>query len=460
MVVSDDCSEDVPKMSEWESLVILIRGNLGPGCLNLPYAFARTGWALGIGLMVVVSVQGMYCMWLLARCKKIVGDDRIRTFTDLAIYSMGLPGRLIVDITLIAIQGGVCCVYVRLIATNAATALGAAGFSVSDFAALVGATVAFVPVSLFRFIAQLKCMSYLGNFSMLIAVFTVIVYSSMTIATDGTAGSMPASHRISDIFDCLSSLFFAFEGLGLVMPVENGMRRPQYFPNIMFLGMGTLSLLFISVGALASLAFPDIGTGSVTAFLVDQNSYWWFQFVNVAVSVAVFLTFPLQLFPAVEVVVDGLERRRARHANHRHASVVIEATTSEVAVENQHDPSNCRNEQVLLEDASEEVSSGGSPLMQWVCDKQNLVRVTAVLMCAVVAGAVENVGLLVSLVGAVGQTGLVMLPSIIHLQLQRLGLLSTGRLSNLIDVVVLIFCLVVMVFGTVSAVSDIIAAQS
>merc|ERR1712136_150427 len=171
-------------------------------------------------------------------------------------------------------------------------------------------------------------------------------------------------------------------------------------------------------------AFPDIGTGSVTAFLVDQNSYWWLQFVNVAVSVAVFLTFPLQLFPAVEVVVDGLERRRARHANKRHASVVIEAAASEVAVENQHDPSNCQIEQVLVEDASEEVSSGGSPLMQWVCDKQNLVRVTAVLMCAVVAGAVENVGLLVSLVGAVGQTGLV------------------------------------MVFGTVSAVSDIIAAQS
>merc|ERR1719414_2232684 len=241
---------------------------------------------------------------------------------------------------------------------------------------------------------------------------------------------MPASHRISDIFDCLSSLFFAFEGLGLVLPVENGMLRPQYFPNIMFLGMGTLSLLFISVGALASLAFPDIGTGSVTAFLVDQNSYWWFQFVNVAVSVAVFLTFPLQLFPAVEVVVDGLERRRARHANKRHASVVIEAATSEVAVENQHDPSNCQIEQVLVEDASEEVSSGGSPLMQWVCDKQNLVRVTAVLMCAVVAGAVENVGLLVSLVGAVVQTGLVMLPSIIHLQLQRLGLLSTGRFQS------------------------------
>ena len=43
------------RISDWEAYVHLVRGNLGPGCLNLPFAFAQTGWLLGSALMFIIA---------------------------------------------------------------------------------------------------------------------------------------------------------------------------------------------------------------------------------------------------------------------------------------------------------------------------------------------------------------------------------------------------------------------
>ena len=40
----------------------LVRGNFGPGCLNLPHVFAETGYAVGAALMSLVAAQGIYAM--------------------------------------------------------------------------------------------------------------------------------------------------------------------------------------------------------------------------------------------------------------------------------------------------------------------------------------------------------------------------------------------------------------
>ena len=49
----------------------LVKGNLGPGCLNLPFAFALTGWVVGSFFFLIVAVQGIYSMWLLTYCKQV-----------------------------------------------------------------------------------------------------------------------------------------------------------------------------------------------------------------------------------------------------------------------------------------------------------------------------------------------------------------------------------------------------
>ena len=47
----------------------MVRGNLGPGMLALPYAFGQAGWGAGTVVMVLTIAQGMYSMRVLTACE-------------------------------------------------------------------------------------------------------------------------------------------------------------------------------------------------------------------------------------------------------------------------------------------------------------------------------------------------------------------------------------------------------
>ena len=120
-------------VSKIDATIYLIRANLGPGCLNLPHAFAQTGWALGTVLMMLVAIQGIYCMWLLAYCKQLIDSAHVTSFMDVTSYALGWQGALIVESFLVIVQGGVCCVYVQLISTNVYTAMTSIGVELGLF---------------------------------------------------------------------------------------------------------------------------------------------------------------------------------------------------------------------------------------------------------------------------------------------------------------------------------------
>jgi len=52
-------------ISPSEAVVHLMKGNLGPGVLALPLQFVRVGAPLGLAVLAVVGMQGVYCMWLI-----------------------------------------------------------------------------------------------------------------------------------------------------------------------------------------------------------------------------------------------------------------------------------------------------------------------------------------------------------------------------------------------------------
>jgi len=67
--------------------------------------------------------------------------------------------------------------------------------------------------------------------------------------------------------------------------------------------MIVVGTLFWLTGFTTSWGFPGIENGSITAYLSEQYpDSTWFRIVNTLVTVAVLLTFPLQLTPALEVL--------------------------------------------------------------------------------------------------------------------------------------------------------------
>lgn len=344
----DDDHDDHHRLHRWQAMMHLIKGNLGPGCLNLPAAFKSTGWALAVALFALVACQGIYSMWLLVQCKRALQQQRRhpqqssppQTFMQVAHVALGRVGSRTTELFLFILQTGVCCVFLSLVQTNLAVAVTA----LSDGTATALVTCILMAMTVLRFLTDLTWTSTTANVVMMV-----------TIATAATAGWQQYIQNKHDhdndndtsrnttttpavivdpnaIIQFFPAMFFAFEGLGLVLPIENAYATTTTtstttttrtnnthtisstsstcsFETVLIQSMCITAALFVTVGVFASMGFDDLQEGSVTAYLQATFPHnTWYAALNAAVMVAVLLTFPLQLQPAMQVLDQWLDQ--------------------------------------------------------------------------------------------------------------------------------------------------------
>lgn len=64
-----------------------------------------------------------------------------------------------------------------------------------------------------------------------------------------------------------STVIFAMEGIGVVMPVENEMKKPQHFlgcPGVLNIAMGTVVTLYAVIGLCGYLAYGELTEATIT----------------------------------------------------------------------------------------------------------------------------------------------------------------------------------------------------
>lgn len=69
-----------------------------------------------------------------------------------------------------------------------------------------------------------------------------------------------------------STVIFAMEGIGVVMPVENAMKKPQHFlgcPGVLNTAMITVVLLYAVIGFFGYVRYGNGVEGSITMNLPD-----------------------------------------------------------------------------------------------------------------------------------------------------------------------------------------------
>ena len=451
--------ETVKRITGLDATSALIKGNLGPGCLNLPHAFSLTGWALGSFFFCVVAIQGIYSMWLLTYCKQLLTDHGKdgKTFMDLARLSLGGFGQRLVQIFLFVLQTGVCCVFMSLVSTNLQGAFNALGFlDVSSYTRTTIVTLSLMALVLLRFIKNLRWLSAIANGLMIIAIFTAASAGLVEIVQNSKTLLPPkaASSSFQDMATFVSAMFFAFEGIGLVMPIENSFtagyidpndvrRANKKFRKWLIFSMSIVASLFVFIGVTASIGFPDIDSGSVTDYLVVRFGNPWYQIVNGFVIVAVLFTFPLQLTPAVEVLDEWFGPGCSPlccSPSSQGELVVVES------YERAPEVVTTLNEGETFHDEPDSIAAE-SPAS--LCRKYEWVlrRWLMVLGCAVVVNVVSDLAALISLFGAFGQTGLAAMPCLMHLNLQRNGIAPKNIMQTVLDIVILSFCSLVMLTG-------------
>jgi proton-coupled amino acid transporter len=105
----------------------------------------------------------------------------------------------------------------------------------------------------------------------------------------------------------IGTAIFTYEGVGLIIPIQESMKHPKKFPGVLAVVMVIVTVVFLSAGAVSYAAY-----GSSTKTVVLLNLPQDDKFVNAVqflYSLAILLSTPLQLFPAIRIAENELFTR-------------------------------------------------------------------------------------------------------------------------------------------------------
>ncbi|XP_010907369.1 amino acid transporter AVT3B [Elaeis guineensis] len=278
---------------------------VGAGVLGLPYTFMRTGWAAGAALLAAVAVLTVHCMLLLVRTRRRLDLDRdfskIASFGDLGLAVAGPSGRAAVDAMIVLSQTGFCVGYLIFISNTLAHLLQISS-NLSPFLAPKALCIwAMLPFQLgLNSIKSLTLLAPLSIFADVVDLGAMgVVLGEDVVAFLAHRPPLRAVAGPSVLLYGAGVAIYAFEGIGMVLPLEAEAADKSKFGKTLGLSMFLIALLYGLFGVFGYLAFGDdtrdiittnMGTGVVTVL------------VQLGLCINLFFTFPVMMHPVYEVV--------------------------------------------------------------------------------------------------------------------------------------------------------------
>ncbi|KAI4327850.1 hypothetical protein L6164_020264 [Bauhinia variegata] len=295
-----------PLSSKLKTFANIFISIVGAGVLGLPYSFKRTGWVMGLIMLFSVAFLTYHCMMLLVytrrKLESIMGLTKINSFGDLGFAICGPIGRFSVDIMIILSQAGFCVSYLIFISSTLAYLI-----SNTTTAPILGLTPKVLFLwSCFPFqlgLNSIRTLTHLAPLSIFadavdIAAKSVVMVEDVFIFAKNRP-HLEAFGGLSVLFYGIGVAVYAFEGIGMVLPLESEAKDKDKFGKVLGWGMIVICLLFGAFGALGYFAFgeetKDIITTNLGQGLVST-------LVQLGLCINLFFTFPMMMNPVYEIV--------------------------------------------------------------------------------------------------------------------------------------------------------------
>lgn len=302
-------SKSRPLSSQTKTFANVFIAIVGAGVLGLPYTFKRTGWVLGSLMLFAVAILTYHCMMLLVHTRRkldsLHGFSKIASFGDLGFAVCGSFGRVAVDAMIVLSQAGFCISYLIFIANTLAYVSNS-----SPSNPILGLT----PKSLyiwgcFPFQLGLNSIPTLTNLAPLSIFADVVEIGAMGVVMVEDVliflkqrPALRAFGGFSVFFYGLGVAVYAFEGIGMVLPLESEAKDKAKFGKVLALSMAFISVMYGGFGALGYFAFGEETKDIITTNLGQGPLS---ILVQLGLCVNLFFTFPLMMNPVYEV----MERR-------------------------------------------------------------------------------------------------------------------------------------------------------
>ncbi|KIV95054.1 hypothetical protein PV10_02756 [Exophiala mesophila] len=378
--------------------LLLLKSFVGTGVLFLPRAFLNGGMLFSSLVLLFVAVLSFHCFILLTNTRLKVEAS----FGEIGGILYGKWMRAAILFSIVISQIGFVSAYTVFTSENLQAFVLAVSkcktFIDIKFMVLMQLII-FLPLSLIRDISKLGFTALIADAFILLGLIYLYYFDIFTIVDYGGVADITLFNPSTwTLF--IGTAIFTFEGVGLIIPIQETMREPNKFPSVLGIVMIIITVIFTSAGALSYAAF-----GSQTKTVILLNMPQDDKMVNAVqflYSLAILLSTPLQLFPAIRIMENELFSRSGKY----------------------------------------------NPYIKW---QKNVFRFFLVVVCALIAwGGAGDLDKFVALVGSFACIPLVYIyPPMLHLKA-----VARTHWQRTLDYVVAIFGLVACVYTTVLTVQQ------
>ncbi|KAG7209493.1 hypothetical protein KM043_015578 [Ampulex compressa] len=296
-----------------ETLLHLLKGSLGTGILAMPRAFHNSGYAVGFVATIIIGLLCTYCMRLLVTaeyelCKRKKMPSLTYPATAEAALNEGpvclrrlaKPSVHVINVFLLIYQLGSCCVYVVFIATNIRAALSTVVQPIDVQLYMVAILLPLIFVNCIRNLKYLAPCSTVANGITFVSFGIILYYIFREPLT------LEDREPIGDVANFplyFGTVLFALEAIGVIMPLENEMKKPKHFIKpfgVLNIGMATIVVLYTGMGLFGYLRYGKAIEGSIT-FNLEKGEVLA-KVVQGLLALAIFFTHPIQCYVAIDIV--------------------------------------------------------------------------------------------------------------------------------------------------------------
>lgn len=314
-------------ISNTETIIHILKGNIGIGVLTLPIAIRNSGLLFGSIGLALIAYMCVHCMKMLVHAAHKACAKRPNAvfldYADTAEAAFSDAGgnwtkcaplmRKVVNLFLCLSQVGSNAVYVLFIAQNIQPIVehyGGAFFETLNYRYYILAILPFMIA-----ICMIKNLRYLSPFSVIANIFQfvglgiIFFYIFRDHLPDSSSVPWMASSNRLPLF--FGTAIFAIEGISVVLPIENQMKRPKEmlgWNGVLNTSMGMVGILYVGMGFYGFLKYGEHIESSITLNLPPGDILA--QICLLLFSLSIFFSYALQFYVLMEILGPNVIRPR------------------------------------------------------------------------------------------------------------------------------------------------------
>jgi len=290
----------------------------------MPNAFRNSGWLSGIILTLFIGILCTYCIYLLVKSEyELCVKNKIPSMTYPVIAQHAFQGGprcfqkvakyipIVINIFILTFQLGVCVVYVMFIGSNIK--------AVADYYTDVNLDLRLYMLMLLLpiiFINWVRNLKYLAPLSIIANVITLVTFAIICyylFREPISFDDRTAFGTLEGIPLFFGTVLFALEAIGIMLPLENEMEQPQRFVGrwgVLYVGMTGIVTLYVGMGFFGYIRYGADSEGSITLNLPQDEALA--QSVKLLLSFAIYITHALQCYPAILIIWNEYIKDKTR----------------------------------------------------------------------------------------------------------------------------------------------------